>query len=63
MKTWICGFLLFFGGITLLYKVWWNCCFNRTSRLNTAGHITLVVLCACFIWLGMWLVASGFKLL
>ena len=53
------GFLSFFGGITLLCKVWWNCSFNLTSNLNVAGHVTLVMLCACLILLGMWLVGTG----
>jgi hypothetical protein len=57
----VSGFLLFFGGIALLCKVWWNLSFDLTSHLNTAGHVTHVMLCACLIWLGMGLLA-GFEL-
>jgi len=56
----IAGLMFFVGGITLLCKVWWNCSFNLASHLNTASHIALVMLCACLIWLGMWLTGTGF---
>lgn len=55
----VAGLLFFSGGIALLCKVCWNCRFNYASRLNTVGHVTLVMLCACLMWLGMWLIGSG----
>ncbi len=56
----ISGFLLFFGGIALLFKVWWNLSFNYTSHLNAAGYVALVMTSAVLIWIGMTLTASAF---
>jgi hypothetical protein len=43
-------------GIVLLCRTWWNVCFNLTPDSNVAVYVTLVLLSACLIWIGMVLI-------
>lgn len=55
----VSGFLLFIGGLALLYEVWCKFAFYLAANMNAATHVALVMGCAVVMWSGMLLAASG----
>jgi hypothetical protein len=46
--------LVFFAfGLMLLCRTWWNVCFNLTPDSNVAIYVSLVLISAIFVWVGM----------
>jgi len=59
----ISGLFLFFGGGALVCYFYRNLYFNLTPNVNIAGHVALLLACACVIWVGMGLCAHGCEFL
>ncbi len=56
----VVGFSFFLLGIVLSYQIWLKLDIYFPGDFSIAIPVALIVLCACLMWLGMWLVGSGF---
>lgn len=55
------GFVFFAFGVVFMCVVWWKVCFDLSPNRNVAVDVSLVLISAGFIWIGMWFLglASG----